>query len=134
MADSLTPWLFVYLLNAAETYGAQISNIPLHDKKKKVQITEFLTFGSEEQDTYIWARVSDKQYIIPIKFTKEAVAEFRQITSRRLTQHKGAIVTIKQFKHWNAPPFRSSEAQESLPLEILDRSQPIQICSFGRMT
>jgi hypothetical protein len=40
MADSLTPWLFVYLLTAAETYGAQISNIPLHDKKKKVQITE----------------------------------------------------------------------------------------------
>ncbi|KJA27812.1 hypothetical protein HYPSUDRAFT_34960 [Hypholoma sublateritium FD-334 SS-4] len=98
MSDSLTPWILPYLLESAETYGAQISTIPPFEKKKKVQIIEFLTFGSDAQDTYIWARVSDKQHTVPLKCSKDAVAEFSRMQNTRLTQQKGAIVTIKKFR------------------------------------
>ena len=43
MSDSLTPWILPYLLQNAETYGAQIFTIPFFEKKKKVQITEVST-------------------------------------------------------------------------------------------
>ena len=40
MADALVPWFLNYLISIAETYGANISNVPSHAKGKKVQITE----------------------------------------------------------------------------------------------
>ena len=40
MADALSPWFLDYFLSIAETYGANISNVPSHTKGKKVQITE----------------------------------------------------------------------------------------------
>ena len=96
MADALAPWFLDYALSIAETYGANISNVPSHAKGKKVQITEvsspirtqfclhlqhpsdmqFLTYGSEEEDNLLWAQISDKQYIIPVKFTKDAMAQY----------------------------------------------------------
>ena len=40
MADTLAPWLLDYVLPIAETYGANIANVPSHPKGKKVQLTE----------------------------------------------------------------------------------------------
>lgn len=41
MSDSLSPWLCEYIISIAETYGAQLANIPAtNTKKKKVQIKE----------------------------------------------------------------------------------------------
>ena len=40
MADALAPWFLGYILSIAETYGANISNVPSNTKRKKVQITE----------------------------------------------------------------------------------------------
>ena len=40
MADALAPWFLNYFISIAETYGANISNVPSHAKGKKVQITE----------------------------------------------------------------------------------------------
>jgi hypothetical protein len=40
MADAFAPWFLDYILSIAETYGANISNVPSHAKGKKVQITE----------------------------------------------------------------------------------------------
>jgi hypothetical protein len=40
MADTLVPWLLDYVLSIAETYGANIFNVPSHTKGKKVQVTE----------------------------------------------------------------------------------------------
>lgn len=40
MADSLQPWIRDYLIMTAETYGANMATIPLHLRKKKVQITK----------------------------------------------------------------------------------------------
>ncbi|KAF8813587.1 hypothetical protein BYT27DRAFT_7180339, partial [Phlegmacium glaucopus] len=101
MADALAPWFLDYVLSVSETCGANISNLQPHAKGRKVQITEFLTYGSETEDSLLWARISDKQYIIPIKFTKEAVAQYarqKYITSKRFTQHKTAVITIKNFR------------------------------------
>jgi hypothetical protein len=40
MAEALAPWFLAYILSIAETYGANISNVPSNAKGKKVQIAE----------------------------------------------------------------------------------------------
>ena len=42
MAEALAPWFLCYVLSIAETYGANISNMPVpsNSKEKKVQIAE----------------------------------------------------------------------------------------------
>ena len=39
-AAALAPWFLCYVLSIAETYGANISNMPSNSKEKKVQIAE----------------------------------------------------------------------------------------------
>lgn len=43
MSDALLPWIRDYLISAAETYGANIANLPLYPKNKKVQLTQVRT-------------------------------------------------------------------------------------------
>ncbi|KDR75434.1 hypothetical protein GALMADRAFT_249490 [Galerina marginata CBS 339.88] len=97
MADSLIPWISDYLIDVAENFGAKLSDIPTYNKKKKVQIIRFLTYGSDE-DILIWTESSDKNHVIPIKFTKEAVSEYRKNSGGRITQHRGAIAAIRNFR------------------------------------
>ncbi|KAJ3486383.1 hypothetical protein NLJ89_g11815 [Agrocybe chaxingu] len=116
MSDSLSPWLADYLIQSAEQHGANLSSIPLHSKKKKAQITEaralkvltlvesladrimqFLSVGSENQDAFVWVRLSDKKYSIPARLWKETVAEYQRINGR-ITKDKGAILSIQNFK------------------------------------
>jgi len=99
MSDSLSPWLCEHIVSIAETYGAQLASIPFTDskkKKKKVQIKEastltnsllipvhsspqFLTFPPQgQEETYVWAIISDKQHTIPVKFTREAMTDYYQ--------------------------------------------------------
>jgi hypothetical protein len=40
MADSVRPWIFEYLVETAETVGANIGGAPLSGKSKKVQLIE----------------------------------------------------------------------------------------------
>ncbi|KAJ7783063.1 hypothetical protein B0H16DRAFT_1495201 [Mycena metata] len=96
MSESLRPWLRESLIKAAETYGANLSAVPLEEKGKKVQISEFLTTGAENEDSAVWANVHDKALVVPVKFSKEAVVECNN--GRRMTELKTALVTIKKFK------------------------------------
>ncbi|TFK44635.1 hypothetical protein BDQ12DRAFT_730668 [Crucibulum laeve] len=98
MSDSLLPWIADYLIDIGEKHGSNLLEVQPTLKGKKVQITEFLTYGSETEYVAIWGRVSDKQHLIPVKFTKEAVEQYSNITGKRLTQLKTAIVQIKRFK------------------------------------
>ncbi|KIM45036.1 hypothetical protein M413DRAFT_327654 [Hebeloma cylindrosporum] len=101
MSDSLSPWLCEYIISIAETYGAQLSNTPANNKKKKVQIKEFLTFPLQgQEEAHVWAIISDKQHTIPVKFTREAMAEYSQTSysNTRFTQNKGALVSISKFR------------------------------------
>ncbi|KAJ3827982.1 hypothetical protein F5880DRAFT_1078741 [Lentinula raphanica] len=90
MSRELHPWIQDYLMHVAETKGADLSSVDWSSKAKKVQIIEFLTYGSRDpdEDSVIWAKISDKQKFISVKFSVEAVAEYRRINQTRLTQDR----------------------------------------------
>ncbi|KAH9979038.1 hypothetical protein BGW80DRAFT_1282516 [Lactifluus volemus] len=105
MSETLnTPWIAEYFINIAETYGSNISSVPIHLKPgKKVQLIKFLTFGTFDQDDCVWAHVSDKNQHIPVRFSQTAITEYDRVNQpgsqgKRLTQQRYAIVTIKSFK------------------------------------
>ncbi|KAJ7594834.1 hypothetical protein C8J56DRAFT_927750 [Mycena floridula] len=100
MSTSLgDPWISDYVVNIAESFGANLGGSPLYEKNKRVQIVEFLTFAPDHQvPSSIWAKVSDKFDLIPIKFTKDSVALYFQQEKKRLTEVKTALISIQEFK------------------------------------
>lgn len=83
-----------------------------------IRLSQFLTYPDEEDDTPIWARISDKKHLIIVKFSKDAVRMFKEWSDcaetfsyrnpdlsviirnsrTRLTQNKGAIVSMSKFR------------------------------------
>ncbi|KAJ7287604.1 hypothetical protein C8J57DRAFT_1284398 [Mycena rebaudengoi] len=98
MSESVHPWITNYLVQVAENFGEKLSAVPLEPKAKKVQILEFLGPGTENEDSVVWARISDKHLALPVKFSKDAVAECNRCTGRRITEAKTALVSIKKFR------------------------------------
>ncbi|KAG2146004.1 uncharacterized protein EDB93DRAFT_496756 [Suillus bovinus] len=101
MSESIPmQWISQYIIKVAETYGKSFADVPLDNispsKKKRVQVLEFLTYNT---DAAIWGRVSDKEYSIPVCFTKDAVLQYmKDLQGRRLTEAKHAIFFIGQFR------------------------------------
>ncbi|KAJ7096390.1 hypothetical protein C8R44DRAFT_812915 [Mycena epipterygia] len=98
MSESVQPWIRSHLISVAEKRGGNIAAMPLETKGKRVQIVEFLTFGSENEDSAIWALISDKSFVLPVKFSKEAVIACNKERGRRMTESRTALVLIKKFK------------------------------------
>ncbi|KAI0066048.1 hypothetical protein BV25DRAFT_1912851 [Artomyces pyxidatus] len=103
MADTIQPWIEDYLIELAETYGANVGGFPVHNAGKKVQLVEFLTFQAREGDDCIWAKVSDKRQRIAVRFSSKALTEYaasnqNDSQGKRLTQHKNAVIIIKAFR------------------------------------
>ncbi|KAH9485318.1 hypothetical protein JR316_0002226 [Psilocybe cubensis] len=135
MSDALLPWIRDYIISIAESYGANFSNIPLYPKNKKVQLIQFLTYGSDNQDTLIWAEISDKQYIIPVKFTKDAVADYCAARpGQRLTRHKGAIFRISRFRPISTRIPTTSGTLTTEPTLVLECSSLVDLGSSGEAT
>jgi hypothetical protein len=40
MAESIRSWLAAYLVGIGENFGGNLTSVPLHEKKKKVQLVE----------------------------------------------------------------------------------------------
>ncbi|KAG2750218.1 hypothetical protein P692DRAFT_201853939 [Suillus brevipes Sb2] len=101
MSESIpVQWISQYIIKVAETCGKSFADVPIDaispSKKKRVQILEFLTYNP---DSEIWGRVSDKEYSIPVCFTKDAVLQYmKDLQGRRLTEAKHAIFFIGQFR------------------------------------
>ncbi|KAF8828999.1 hypothetical protein HHX47_DHR3001155 [Lentinula edodes] len=100
MSKELQPWIQNYLIQIAETKGADLSSVEWSLKVKKAQVIEFLTHGSQnkDEDTAIWARVSDKSHYIPVRFNAEAAAEYRRINRTRLNEVKTALITLRKYR------------------------------------
>ncbi|KAJ3860697.1 hypothetical protein EV359DRAFT_85066 [Lentinula novae-zelandiae] len=100
MSKELQPWIQNYLIQIAETKGADLSSVEWSLKVKKAQVIEFLTHGSQnkDEDTVIWARVSDKSHHIPVRFNAEAVAEYRRVNRTRLNEVKTALITLRKYR------------------------------------
>ncbi|KAF5386034.1 hypothetical protein D9615_002493 [Tricholomella constricta] len=112
MSDSVLPWISAYFIDIAETCGADTFKFPTFSKRKKVQLIEFLTFDTDE---IIWARVSDKEHLVPIRFSRDAVQEYTKLGGRRLTQNKTAVICISNFKPFfsRVPQGRGRMSQDS---------------------
>ncbi|KIM65018.1 hypothetical protein SCLCIDRAFT_585033 [Scleroderma citrinum Foug A] len=97
MAESIpAAWISDYLIDAAETYGGQLYDVPPFIKKKRVQLIEFLTF---HENSYVWACASDKTHRIPIRISREAAEEFKAKNSgRNVVDYRFALVFIKHFR------------------------------------
>ncbi|KAG1732255.1 uncharacterized protein EDB91DRAFT_1251888 [Suillus paluster] len=101
MSDCIpTQWISQYLIKVAETSGKAFADVAIEaitpSKKMRVQIIEFLTYN---EDSAIWGRVSDKQSVIPVYFTKDAVSQYmKDLQGRRLTEAKHAIFCIGQLR------------------------------------
>ncbi|KAA1472563.1 hypothetical protein DENSPDRAFT_930372 [Dentipellis sp. KUC8613] len=104
MANTLKiPWIANYLVDLAETHGGNFSSMPMHERGKKVQIVQFLTWQRSADDDCIWARVSDKEHKISVRFTATALQQYEMLNMQdsqghRLTAHRNALATIKRFK------------------------------------
>lgn len=99
MAASLKPWIYSYLIDIAETYGADMTSVPEMNKKKKVQVIDFLTY---HENDVLWGYISDKEYLVPIRFSLSAEKEYNLLHGTRITHQKTAIISI-----WNFKPFFS---------------------------
>ncbi|KAJ3847632.1 hypothetical protein EV368DRAFT_87514 [Lentinula lateritia] len=100
MSRELQPWIQNYLIQIAETKGADLSSVEWSLKVKKAQVIEFLTHGSQnkDEDTAIWARVSDKSHYIPVRFNAEAAAQYRRVNRTRLNEVKTALITLRKYR------------------------------------
>ncbi|KNZ80492.1 hypothetical protein J132_05612 [Termitomyces sp. J132] len=113
MSESILPWISAYFIASGEEYGADVAAIPLvTTKKKKVQLVEFLTYGRDE---VVWARVSDKEYMVPIRFSRDAVEEYTQFSRSHILEDKNAIISISNFKPFFAriPQGKERMSEES---------------------
>ncbi|KAG6820984.1 hypothetical protein H0H93_008613 [Arthromyces matolae] len=95
MSDSIHPWIGKYLITSAESHGSDIAAIPLTTTKKSVQLDKFLTDGPQE---VIWARVSDKEYTIPTRFSREAIQEYTKLSGSDIVKDRNAIISITSFR------------------------------------
>ncbi|ESK98110.1 hypothetical protein Moror_436 [Moniliophthora roreri MCA 2997] len=100
MSSSVSSWLTDYLIKLAEEYGGDTSKFPETGKKKSVQLTKFIFYGSTnpKEMSPIWAQVSDKVLEIPVKFSSESVAAYVQEHKSRLTQNKTCLIKLKKYK------------------------------------
>lgn len=101
MADSLPgPWICDYLIEIAERHGGQLCNLPFCNKRKKVQLTEFLTF---HENSYVWAWISDKAHRIAVRISREGVEDYKARHGREVIDCRFAVVFIQNFRPIFAP-------------------------------
>ncbi|KAI6002731.1 hypothetical protein EDD15DRAFT_2465522 [Pisolithus albus] len=97
MADSIpSSWICDYLIEIAERHGGQLGDVPLCNKKKRVQLTEFLTF---HENSYVWAWISDKAHRIAVRISREGVENFKaQHAGREVFDCRFAVMFIQNFR------------------------------------
>ncbi|KAF9227385.1 hypothetical protein BS17DRAFT_775398 [Gyrodon lividus] len=110
------PWICSYFINIAEIYGAQLYNTPLSHKKKRVQLTDFLTY---HDDSYIWAWASDKEHRVSIRITKDAVEDYKRLHGRKLIDFRFAPVFISNFRPMFAPRPLGGNMKGNTPISYL---------------
>jgi hypothetical protein len=97
MAQTIHPWIAAHLISIAEQHGTSTLSITRYKRRKIVQLTEviillsmsisalnaryiqWLTFADpNDNDSLLWATISDTQHTIPIRFSRVAIAEYNR--------------------------------------------------------
>ncbi|KAI0690544.1 hypothetical protein BC835DRAFT_176567 [Cytidiella melzeri] len=101
MSKSLSsPWILQYLLDIAVTHGGDLPSVPLYPSNRKVQLIKFLTHQTRGESGWIWARISDSLYSIPVRFSKTSMEVYKrdpQFGETLIHEWKTAFITIKNF-------------------------------------
>ncbi|TFK68713.1 hypothetical protein BDN72DRAFT_858244 [Pluteus cervinus] len=95
MAESLRSWILDYLTLTAQKYGEGLYRVPWESKGKTVQVIEFLT---DRVDGLIWCSVSDKDVSVPVRFSKEAMAQYHTDHEKPFSRRGNLLVVIKEFR------------------------------------
>ncbi|KAF7972870.1 hypothetical protein HWV62_16648 [Athelia sp. TMB] len=104
MANSMgEPWIGAYFIDVGERFEGSLTNEPYREKKKIVQLIEFLTVPLSDTDQCsIWAVVSDKLHKIPVNAVPTAIGALKYICRKNagnpLTSRTNTIVTINKFR------------------------------------
>lgn len=104
MSEALRPWIREYF----ESYVSRYDDLgKIHMKRGKVQILSFLSFPKTDEE-FLWASVSDKEYIIPARFTLHAMKTYNdnpENESRPLTSRRSAVsrINCKQILRCKPP-------------------------------
>ena len=92
MSESMSsPWIRDYLVDVAETCGAQFYSAPVTTTKKKVQLADVrsplphppiltvsLQFLTYQGNSYVWAWISDKDHRVSVRISQDAVDEYKR--------------------------------------------------------
>ncbi|KAG8213900.1 hypothetical protein J3R82DRAFT_10645 [Butyriboletus roseoflavus] len=101
MSESMSsPWIRDYLMDVAETYGAQLFNAPVSTKKKKVQLTDLLTY---HENSYVWACISDKDYRVSVRISKYAVDQYKSAHGRSVIDSRFFLVFVSSYRPMFSP-------------------------------
>ncbi|KZP22384.1 hypothetical protein FIBSPDRAFT_859696, partial [Athelia psychrophila] len=93
-------WIRKYLIDVGERFDGSLAKEPYRDKKKKVQLIEFLTVPrSEEDQCPVWGVISDKGHKIAVRFTPEALQDYsRRQPGNSFFSALNGIITINRFR------------------------------------
>ncbi|KAG6372304.1 hypothetical protein JVT61DRAFT_7744 [Boletus reticuloceps] len=134
MSESMSsPWIRDYFMNVAETFGAQFYNAPVSSDKKKVQLTDFLTY---QENSYVWAWISDKDYKVSVRISKDAADQYKSRHSgRNLIDCRFSVVTISNYRPMFSPrPLGSNTTGNTSVAHIsLEISQVKQVGIGGHL-
>ncbi|KAF8444565.1 hypothetical protein L210DRAFT_3642827 [Boletus edulis BED1] len=115
MSESMSnPWIRDYIMNVAETFGAQLYNAPVSSGKKKVQLTDFLTY---QENSYVWAWISDKDYKVSVRISKDAADQYKsRHMGRNLIDCRFSVVTISNYRPMFSPRPLGSNTTGNTPI------------------
>lgn len=121
MSESMSsPWIRDYFMNVAEAYGAQIYNAPVSNMKKRVQLTDvssslmylpMLTASqllTYQEDSYVWAWISDKDYRVSVRISKDAADQYKRSVRHPSLAHVAFSVLATVFMAAALPTLASS--------------------------
>ncbi|KAH0827829.1 hypothetical protein J3R83DRAFT_3455 [Lanmaoa asiatica] len=133
MSDSMSsPWIRDYFMDVAETYGAQLYNVPVSKKKRRVQLTDFLTY---QENSYVWAWVSDKDHRVPVRISKDAVDQYNTTHGRRIIDSRFFLVFVSSYRPMFSPRPLGPNASGNTPVShmSLEISHVSSIGSGGHL-
>lgn len=136
MAESLTPWMAKSVCQSVpdihrsskksakrHLQPKEIEDETSFQRGSKVQIVRFLGFDGDstyqsfhQNNSALWAIVADRSHWICVKFSKDCVALFDRMHSRKLISMRGSIIGLQWYR-----PGASIRAEKLYSIETNSR-------------
>ncbi|KAH6914159.1 hypothetical protein BKA70DRAFT_1260562 [Coprinopsis sp. MPI-PUGE-AT-0042] len=91
------PWIAQYLLDIAVNHGAELSGIKWDTTPHRAYLAKILFDGKD--NSFTWADISDTEYQIPVRISKEAMKKYSLIHQySQFSENIGCEMTLKNTK------------------------------------